>query len=103
MKIEEINIRMLENAGKVKAMVDVNFDNCFVVKGLKIIDGANGEFVAMPSRKLPDGTYQDTAFPITAEFRQVLCDAILNKHASEDSSTPDSVVDEFDDDDDLPF
>jgi stage V sporulation protein G len=78
MKITKVSITAGE-WGKTKAMVTVEFDKCFVVGGLKIIEGASGYFVSMPNRKLADGTYKDTCFPITKEFREELIKTILNK------------------------
>jgi stage V sporulation protein G len=66
--------------GTTKAMVSITFDDCFVVSGLKVIEGQKGAFVAMPNRKLQDGTYKDTCFPITAEFRTKLRDAVLAEY-----------------------
>jgi stage V sporulation protein G len=68
MQITEIRIS-LRNDNKLKAFASITLDNCFVIRGLKIIEGAKGVFVAMPSRKRPDGTYQDIAHPINNETR----------------------------------
>jgi stage V sporulation protein G len=52
-EITEVRIKLMEEPGeRLKAFCSITFDNCFVVRDLKIIDGANGPFVAMPSRKL---------------------------------------------------
>ena len=75
-------------------MVTVEFDKCFVVGGLKIVEGSSGFFVSMPNRKLADGTYKDTCFPITKEFREELIKTILDKYSEkgieEDNSEMDS-------------
>lgn len=68
MQITEIRIS-LRNDNKLKAFASITLDNCFVIRGLKIIEGAKGVFVAMPSRKRPDGTFQDIAHPINNETR----------------------------------
>ena len=53
MEITEVRIKLMEEPGeRLKAFCSITFDNCFVVRDLKIIDGSNGPFVAMPSRKL---------------------------------------------------
>ena len=80
MKITKVSITKGE-WGKTKAMVTVEFDKCFVVGGLKIVEGASGCFVSMPNRKLTDGTYKDTCFPITKEFREELIKTILDKYS----------------------
>jgi stage V sporulation protein G len=70
-EITEVRISLKED-DKLKAFASVTFDDCFVVRGLKIIAGNGGMFVAMPSRKKPDGTYQDIAHPINNEMRDKL-------------------------------
>jgi stage V sporulation protein G len=71
MEITEIRVT-LRNEDKLKAYVNVTFDNQFVVRGLKIINGKAGYFVSMPSRRLPHGKYQDIAHPINSEARHFL-------------------------------
>ncbi len=76
MDITEININ-LRDEDKLKAFVNITFDDVFVVRGLKIIEGGQGLFVCMPSRKLPDGTYKDIAHPIDNDFRGKIEQRIL--------------------------
>lgn len=82
MKITDIRLRAVksENEVKLKAYADVTFDGSFVVHGLKIIDGQKGMFVAMPSRKMPDGEYKDIAHPITPELRKEITDTVIEKY-----------------------
>ncbi len=68
MDITEIRVSLRDD-NKLKAFASITLDNCFVIRGLKIIEGAKGVFVAMPSRKRPDGTYQDVAHPINNQTR----------------------------------
>ncbi|MCX6639018.1 MAG: septation regulator SpoVG [bacterium] len=79
MDITEININ-LRDEDKLKAFVNITFDDVFVVRGLKVIQGNKGLFVCMPSRKLPDGTYKDIAHPISNDFRQEIETLILQKY-----------------------
>ncbi len=79
MQITEIVIS-LRDEDRLKAFVNVTFDNCFVVRGMKIIEGSDGLFISMPSRKAEDGTYRDVAHPINNEFRQKIEKAILAKY-----------------------
>ncbi len=79
MNITEITVT-LRNEEKLKAFVNVTFDDQFVVRGMKVIRSANGFFVSMPSRKMPDGTFRDIAHPITKEFREFIEKAILEKY-----------------------
>lgn len=79
MEITEINIS-LRNEDKLKAFVNVTFDDAFVVRGMKVIKGANGYFISMPSRKMPDGSYRDIAHPIRNEFRQYIERQIIEEY-----------------------
>ena len=66
---------------RLKAFASVTLEGQFVVRGLKVIEGKEGRlFVAMPSRKRPDGSYQDIAHPITQECRKLLEDAVLAEY-----------------------
>lgn len=82
MEITEITVS-IRDEDKLKAFVNVTFDNCFVVRGMKVIKGATGYFVSMPSRKMSDGTYRDIAHPITNEFRDRVEKAILRQYKEE--------------------
>ncbi|HEY5587229.1 MAG TPA: septation regulator SpoVG [Ruminiclostridium sp.] len=77
MEITDIRIRKIDSDGKMKAVVSVTFDNEFVVHDIKIIESLNGLFIAMPSRKTPDGEFRDIAHPINALAREKLQTAIL--------------------------
>ena len=85
MELTEIRIN-LRNEEKLKAFVHVTFDDVFIVRGLKVINGKDGLFVCMPSRKLPDGSYKDIAHPIIDDFRIRLEKEILDKYAEEVSN-----------------
>lgn len=80
MQITELRIRKVENEGKLRAYVTVTFDNCFVVHNVKIIEGQNGLFIAMPSRKTANGEYKDVAHPISPEFRTELQNKIISEY-----------------------
>ncbi|MCD6380156.1 septation regulator SpoVG [bacterium] len=82
MEITEIRIS-LHDDNKLKAFASVTFDDCFVVRGLKLIEGTKGTFVAMPSRKRPDGSYQDIAHPINSETRSWMEKEILSAYEQE--------------------
>ena len=77
MKITDIRIRKLNPEGRMKAIVSVTFDNALVVHDVKIVEGDKGLFVAMPSKKMPNGEYKDIAHPISAEARAMMQDAVL--------------------------
>ena len=80
MQITELRIRKVEDEGKLRAYVTVTFDSCFVVHNVKIIEGQNGLFIAMPSRKTANGEYKDVAHPISPEFRAELQNKILEEY-----------------------
>lgn len=91
-EITDIRVRKINSEGKMKAVVSVTFDNEIVVHDIKIIEGQEKLFIAMPSRKTPDGDFKDIAHPINAQMRQYLENAILEKYeaalAEEDSAQP---------------
>ncbi len=67
---------------KLKAYASITFDESFVVRGLKVIDGKNGLFVVMPSRKLSDGTFKDIAHPLNNETRGQIEKLVLDKYSN---------------------
>ena len=69
--------------GKIKAFADITIDDCFIIRGLKVIDGNEGYFVAMPSRKSKTGQIVDTAHPIKNDTRMMIENAILDKYEAE--------------------
>ena len=82
MEISDVRIS-LRNEEKLKAFVTITFEDCFVVRGVKIIQGNQGLFVAMPSRRKPDGTFQDIAHPINTEMRDRLEKKVLAEYHAE--------------------
>lgn len=79
MEITEVRV-FPRNEEKLKAYVTVTFDNCFVVRNLKVIQGQSGLFVAMPSRKMADGTHKDVAHPVNNETRKVIEEKVLKAY-----------------------
>lgn len=82
MEITDIRIRQMTHDDKMKAVVSVTFDNAFVVHDIKIIEGPERLFIAMPSRRTPDNEYKDIAHPINIEMREHLQSSILEKYQS---------------------
>lgn len=80
MTITDVRIRKIASDGKMKAIVSVTFDNEFVVHDIKVIEGQNGLFIAMPSRKTPDGEFKDIAHPINTDTREKIQGAILEAY-----------------------
>ena len=83
MDITDIKIRKITTEGRMKAVVSVTFDNAFVVHDIKIIEGQEKCFIAMPSRKTAEGEYKDIAHPINAQMRETLHSMILDKYNEE--------------------
>jgi stage V sporulation protein G len=81
MKVD-VTVWPVEDKNNLLAFANVTLNDSFVVKGLKVCTGENGHFVAMPSAKDKQGEYHDVAFPITAEFRQKLVDAVLEEYSN---------------------
>ena len=65
MNITDVRVRKILTEGKMKAIVSVTLDDAFVIHDVKVVDGQNGLFVAMPSRKTPTGEFRDIAHPIS--------------------------------------
>ena len=80
MTITDIRVRLVNSEGRMKAVASVTFGDAFVVHDIKIIEGTEKLFIAMPSRKTPDGSYKDIAHPINSEMRDVLSDVVLAKY-----------------------
>ena len=80
MTITDVRIRKIASDGKMKAIVSVTFDNEFVVHDIKVIEGQNGLFIAMPSRKTPDGDFKDIAHPINTDTREKIQTSILEAY-----------------------
>lgn len=94
MKITKVQL-VKGDWGKTKAIASVTFDACFVVGGLKVVEGEKGNFVSMPNRKTAEGEYKDTCFPITKEFREELIQAVLKEYGTESGTTEKAADDEI--------
>jgi len=80
MNITDVRIRKISDDGKMKAVVSITFDDEFVVHDIKIIDGQNGLFIAMPSRKMGEGDFRDIAHPLISETRTKIKEAIFAEY-----------------------
>lgn len=84
LKISDIRIRFIKkDDSKLKAVASITIDDCFVVHDIKVIDGQDGPFIAMPSRRTNDGEFKDIAHPLNTQTREELKEAILAAYASE--------------------
>lgn len=86
MEITEVRVT-LRGEEKLKAFANVTFDGEFVVRGVKVIQGGNGYFVSMPSRRRVDGTYQDICHPVNPPMRRKLELAVLDAYLAELKNT----------------
>jgi stage V sporulation protein G len=100
MEITEVKVRLWDDK-RLRALVTIVFDDCFVVRNIKVIEGRDQKlFVAMPSRRQADGTYVDIAHPITREFRRLMESTILNAYLEEGDLDPDDAAYEGEEEDD---
>ena len=76
----DVRINKINTTGSVKATASVTLDECFGIRGVKVMEGKNGLFINMPSYKASNGQYKDICFPTTAEFRKELVDAVVEAY-----------------------
>jgi len=76
--ITEVRAKRIDGDNRLVGIAAITIDNCFVVHELRIIEGKNGLFVAMPSRKMPNGDYKDVAHPINSETRAMIEKTVLD-------------------------
>ena len=79
MEVTDVRVFPVEEE-KLKAFVSIIFDDCFVVSDIKIINGNNGLFISMPSKKRKNGTFRDIAHPLNNETRKMIEDQVLAKY-----------------------
>lgn len=77
MKVTDVRLRKIETDGRMKALVSITLDDVFVIHDLRVIEGNSGLFVAMPSKRTPDGEFRDIAHPINSEMRQEIQQAVM--------------------------
>jgi stage V sporulation protein G len=78
MRITEVKVYPVQDSGRLKAYATMVFDDCFIVRDLKIIEGDNGLFVSMPSRRRKDG-FRDIVHPLNSETRKLVEDSIVEE------------------------
>ena len=84
MRITDVRVRIVKKEdSKLKAVASITIDDCFVIHDIKVIEGSEGNFIAMPSRKTADGEYKDIAHPIKTEMREELIKVILAAYEEE--------------------
>jgi stage V sporulation protein G len=95
MEITDVRVRKLGKEGKMRAIVSVTFDNELVIHDIKVIEGDNGPFIAMPSRKTLDGEFRDVAHPINATAREKIQTFVIKKYNEllSDAPEPEKEID----------
>ena len=95
MKITNVRVRVVEKENsKMRGFASVTLDDMFAVHDIRILEGDNGLFIAMPSRKTPVGEYKDIAHPINQEVRTMFEKAILDAYATAEEPSEDEKVEE---------
>ena len=79
MQVTDVRVRKVTKEGKMRAIVSITLDDEFVIHDIKVIEGDKGLFIAMPSKKTPDGEYKDIVHPLNTETREMLKKAVLDE------------------------
>lgn len=80
MEVTDVRLRRVNTEGRMRAIASITFDNEFVVHDIRVIDGNNGLFVAMPSKRTPDGEFRDIAHPINSATRNKIQEVVLAEY-----------------------
>lgn len=80
MEVTDVRLRRVNTEGRMRAIASITLDEEFVVHDIRVIDGNNGLFVAMPSKRTPDGEFRDIAHPINSNTRSKIQDAVLAEY-----------------------
>ena len=84
MKITDVRVRLVtKDDAKLKAVASITIEDAIVVHDIKIINGKDGLFISMPSRKTPDGDFKDIVHPINTQTREMVRDAVLAAYEKE--------------------
>lgn len=94
MQVTDVRVRLVASDSRLKGVVTITFEDAFVVHDIRVIEGENGIFVAMPSKKMPNGGFRDIAHPIHQEMRKVIEEAIIKAYNEAlQTQTPESLGD----------
>ncbi len=77
MKVTDVRVKKIENKNRLKAVATITFDECFVIHELRLIEGKNGLFVAMPSKRNTQGEFRDVCHPISKELREEIEESVI--------------------------
>ena len=79
MKITEVKVYLAKESGRLKAYATIVFEDFFIVRDLKVIEGHKGLFVSMPSRRRKDGTFRDIVHPLNSDTRKMIEDIVIRE------------------------
>ncbi|WP_347861769.1 septation regulator SpoVG [Salimicrobium sp. PL1-032A] len=88
MEVTDVRLRRVNTEGRMRAIASITLDQEFVVHDIRVIDGNNGLFVAMPSKRTPEGEFRDIAHPINSGTRGKIQEAVLAEYQREDDKNP---------------
>ena len=89
MNITEVRVRLVKKEdSKLKAAASITIDDCFVIHDIKVISGTDGLFIAMPSRKTPEGEFKDIVHPINTETREMISKKVIEAYEKELANAP---------------
>lgn len=77
MTVTNVRIKLITTGGRLKAVGSITLQDAFVVHDIRVLEGEKGMFVAMPSKKMPNGMFRDIAHPINSETRTIIDAAVL--------------------------
>ncbi|MGB8367030.1 MAG: septation regulator SpoVG [Candidatus Babeliales bacterium] len=80
MEITEVKVFPAKGDGRLKAYATIVFDNAFIIRDLKVIEGHKGLFVSMPSRKRKDGTFRDVVHPLNPDTRRLIEERVIDEY-----------------------
>ncbi|MGN7388795.1 septation regulator SpoVG [Sporosarcina sp. SAFN-015] len=80
MEVTDVRLRKVETDGRMRAIASITLDGEFVVHDIRVIEGNDGLFVAMPSKRTPEGEFRDVAHPINTSARMKVQDAVLTAY-----------------------
>lgn len=97
MEVTDVRLRRVNTEGRMRAIASITFDEEFVIHDIRVIDGNNGLFVAMPSKRTPDGEFRDIAHPINSTTRSKIQDAVLEEYkiVGESEETEETTLEEI--------
>ena len=87
MEVTDVRLRRVQTDGRMRAIASITLDNEFVIHDIRVIDGNEGLFVAMPSKRTPDGEFRDIAHPINSSARTKLQEAVLTEYEQSESES----------------